>query len=252
MGALDGKVALVTAAGGGIAGAIARRFGAEGAAVCCVDIDAETVARTAADIEGAGGRAIAKLCDVSDERAVKRTVDEAAAELGGLNVVVNAAAASEPLHTVANMPLEVWQKVLDVNLTGMFLVAKHAIPHMQAGGGGAFINIASTFGSVAWPQRPAYMATKAAVKQLTRSIALDFAKDGIRANAISPGAIETNRLLARTPTMEQVRERMVPLHPIGRLGQPEDIAAAALFLASGESSFMTGADMFVDGGFTAI
>lgn len=252
MAALDGRVAFVTAAGGGIAGAIARRFAAAGASVCCVDIDQEAVARTADDIVAASGRAIVRLCDVSDERAVKGCVDDAAATLGGLDIVVNAAAASEPLHTVADMPLETWQKVIDVNLTGMFLVCKHAIPHMQEAGGGVFINISSTFGSVAWPQRPAYMATKAAVKQLTRSIALDFAGDGIRANAISPGAIETNRLLARTPTMEQVREKMVPLHPIGRLGQPEDIAAAALFLASDESSFMTGADMFVDGGFTAI
>ncbi|NKB19703.1 MAG: glucose 1-dehydrogenase [Alphaproteobacteria bacterium] len=252
MGMLDGKVALVTAAGGGIAGAIARRYGAEGAAVCCVDVKEETVAQTASDIESAGGRAIARICNVADEDAVRKTVDETATEFGKLDVVVNAAAASEPLHTVANMPLETWQEVMDVNLTGMFLVAKHAIPHMQAAGGGQFINISSTFGHIAWPQRPAYMATKGAVRQLTRSIALDFADDNIRANSILPGAIETNRLLARTPTMEKVREKMVPLHPIGRLGQPEDIANAAAFLASDQSSFMTGSDVFVDGGFTAV
>ena len=252
MGMLDGKVAFVTAAGGGIAGAIARRFGAEGAAVCCVDVNEETVSRTAGDIEAAGGKASAKICDVSDEAAVKAAVDETAAAFGKLDVVVNAAAASEPLHTVATMPLETLQEVMDVNLTGMFLVAKHAIPHMQAAGGGQFINISSTFGSIAWPQRPAYMATKGAVRQLTRSIALDFAGDNIRANSILPGAIETNRLLARTPTMDQVRERMVPLHPIGRLGQPEDIANAAAFLASDQSSFMTGSDVYVDGGFTMV
>ena len=252
MGMLDGKAALVTAAGGGIAGAIARRFGAEGAAVCCVDVNEETVNQTATDINEAGGKAIARVCDVADEAAVKACVDETASALGLLNVVVNAAAASEPLHTVANMPLEVWQEVMDVNLTGMFLVAKHAIPHMQAAGGGQFINISSTFGHIAWPQRPAYMATKGAVRQLSKSIALDFAGDNIRANSILPGAIETNRLLSRTPTMEQVREKMVPLHPIGRLGQPEDIANAAAFLASDESSFMTGSDVFVDGGFTAV
>ena len=252
MGMLDGKVALVTAAGGGIAGAIARRFASEGAAVCCVDINDVTVAKTVADIKVAGGIAIAKICDVADEAAVKFSVDETAKEFGELQIVVNAAAASEPLHTVANMPLEVWQKVLDVNITGMFLVAKHAIPHMQAAGGGQFINISSTFGHVAWPQRPAYMATKGAVRQLTRSIALDFASDNIRANSILSGAIETNRLLERTPTMEQVREKMVPMHPIGRLGQPEDVANTAVFLASDQSSFMTGSDVFVDGGFTAI
>ena len=167
MGMLDGKAALVTAAGGGIAGAIARRFGAEGAAVCCVDVNEETVSKTASDIEAKGGQAIASVCDVSDEEAVRTTIDEAAAAFGKLDVVVNAAAASEPLHTVANMPLEIWQEVLDVNLTGMFLVSKHAIPHMQAAGGGQFINISSTFGSIAWPQRPAYMATKGAVRQLT-------------------------------------------------------------------------------------
>lgn len=252
MGMLEGKAALVTAAGGGIAGAIARRFGAEGAAVCCVDVNKETVNNAAADINDAGGKAIARICNVADEAAVKTCVDETASELGLLNVVVNAAAASEPLHTVANMPLEIWQEVMDVNLTGMFLVAKHAIPHIQAAGGGQFINISSTFGHIAWPQRPAYMATKGAVRQLTKSIALDFAGDNIRANSILPGAIETNRLLSRTPTMEQVREKMVPLHPIGRLGQPEDIANAAAFLASDQSSFITGSDVFVDGGFTAV
>ncbi|MGB0574711.1 MAG: SDR family NAD(P)-dependent oxidoreductase [Alphaproteobacteria bacterium] len=252
MGMLDGKAALVTAAGGGIAGAIARKFAAEGAAVCCVDVNEETVARTVADIEEADGKAILRICNVADEAAVKTTVDQTAKEFGKLEVVVNAAAASEPLHTVANMPLETWQEVMDVNLTGMFLVSKHAIPHMQAAGGGQFINISSTFGHIAWPQRPAYMATKGAVRQLTRSIALDFAPDNIRANSILPGAIETNRLLARTPTIEQVRAKMVPLHPIGRLGQPEDIANAAAFLASDQSSFMTGSDVFVDGGFTAV
>ena len=183
---------------------------------------------------------------------MKATVDETVAEFGKLEIVVNAAAASEPLYTVANMPLEVWQKVLDVNLTGMFLIAKHAIPQMQAAGGGQFINISSTFGHVAWPQRPAYMATKGAVRQLTRSIALDFASDNIRANSILPGAIETNRLLDRTASMEKVREKMVPLHPIGRLGQPEDVANVAAFLAGDQSSFMTGSDVFVDGGFTAV
>ena len=166
MGMLEGKAAFVTAAGGGIAGAIARRYGAEGAAVCCVDVNEETAAKTANDIESAGGQSIWRVCDVSDEAAVKKTVDETANAFGKLNVVVNAAAASEPLHTVATMPLEVWNEVLDVNLTGMFLVAKHAIPHMQVAGGGQFINISSTFGTIAWPQRPAYMATKGAVRQL--------------------------------------------------------------------------------------
>ena len=252
MGSLEDKAALITAAGGGIAGAIARKFADEGALVCCVDVNEETVNETVASILSEGGKAIAKICNVADEAAVAAAVDDTVSQFGKLEIVVNAAAASEPLYTVANMPLETWQEVVDVNLTGMFLISKYAIPHMQAAGGGQFINISSTFGHIAWPHRPAYMATKGAVRQLTRSIALDFASDNIRANSILPGAIETNRLLARTPTMEQVRERMVPLHPIGRLGQPEDIANAAAFLASDQSSFMTGSDVFVDGGFTAV
>jgi NAD(P)-dependent dehydrogenase (short-subunit alcohol dehydrogenase family) len=252
MAALEGKTAIVTAAGGGIAGAIARRYAAEGASVMCVDINEETIAKTVADIEAAGGRAAPSTCDVSKEDQVQALIAATVAAFGKIDIVVNAAAFSEPTHTVVTMPLKVWQQVLDVNITGMFLTSKHAIPEMQKTGGGCFVNISSTFGSIAWPGRPAYMATKAAVKQLTRSVALDFASDNIRANSISPGAIETNRLLARTPTMDIVREKMVPLHPIGRLGQPTDIANAALFLASDQSSFMTGADMFVDGGFTMI
>jgi len=252
MGLLNEKVAFITAAGGGIAGAIARRFGAEGCTVICVDIDENTVSKTVSDIVETGGKAVAKICNVAIQEEVKKSIDSTASEFGRLDVVVNAAATSEPLHTVESMPLDVWQNVLDVNLTGMFLVAKHAIPHMKETGGGQFINISSTFGHVAWPQRPAYMATKGAVRQLTKSIALDFANDNIRANNILPGAIETNRLLERTPTIEQVRERMVPKHPIGRLGQPEDIANAAFFLASEQSSFMTGSDLFVDGGFTMV
>lgn len=252
MGQLEGKVAFVTAAGGGIAGAVARRFAAEGAAVYCVDIDEPAVTETVAAIAGGDAVAKARRCDVTDETDVVDSLKDCVESFGGLDIVFNAAAASEPTDTVETMSLEVWNEVVNVNLTGMFLVCKYAIPHLRYGGGGSIINIASTFGHIAWPKRPAYMATKGAVRQLTRSIALDFAGEAIRANSISPGAIETNRLLQRTPTMEQVRERMVPLHPIGRLGQPEDIANAALYLASAESSFVTGSDMLVDGGFTAV
>ncbi len=149
MGVLEGKAALITAAGGGIAGAIARGFADEGAIVWCVDVNEETVGETVSRILSKGGEAIAKICNVADEGAVAATVNDTASQFGKLEIVVNAAAASEPLHTVANMPLETWQEVVDVNLTGMFLVAKHAIPHMQAAGGGQFINISSTFGHVA-------------------------------------------------------------------------------------------------------
>ena len=252
MARLTGKVAFVTAAGGAIAGATAKRFAAEGAAVYCVDIDTETVTQTATAITEAGGQATARHLDVTDETEVTNGLTACVEAYGRLDIVFNAAAALEPNATVETMSLATWNEVIEVNLTGMFLVCKYAIPHLRAAGGGSIINIASTYGHIAARQRPAYMATKGAVRQLSRSIALDFAGDGIRANSISPGAIETRRLLHRTPTMEQVRERMVPLHPIGRLGQPEDIAGAALYLASDQSSFVTGSDMLVDGGYTAI
>ena len=252
MGQLERRVAFVTAAGGGIGGAIARRFAAEGAAVCCVDIDADAVRRTAERIDKASGRAMACVCDVSDEGAVRSALDRAVASFGALNIVVNAAAASEPLGDVVEMPLSTWQQVLAVNLTGIFIVCKHAIPHLRAAGGGSIVNVASQLGSVVIRRRPAYVSTKGAVIQLSKSMAVDFAADKIRVNSLSPGATETSRLLARNPSMEAVREALIPRHPIGRLGQPEEIASAALFLASDESSFVTGSDLIVDGGYTAI
>lgn len=252
-GRLDGKVAFVTAAGGGIAGAIARRFAAEGGRVWCVDIDGDTVQKTADEINaGFPSSAAACVADVSDEGVVKKAVQDAVAHFGGLDIVVNAAATSGDVTNVVDMSFVQWQKELAVNLSSVFLCSKYAIPELRKTGGGSIVNIASTFGSVAVPGRPGYLSTKAAVKQLSKSMAIDFAADNIRVNSLSPGAIETNRLLERHPSMEVVREKYVPRHPIGRLGQPEEIAAAALFLASEDASFVTGSDMLVDGGYTAI
>lgn len=252
-GRLDGRAAFVTAAGGAIAGAISRRFAEEGARVFCVDIRADNVQRTADEIcKRLPGRAAAHAADVSDEAAVRTAVAAAVKHFGRLDIVVNAAAASEAVADVVEMPFAEWQRVLNVNLSTVFLVCKHTVPELRKAGGGSIINIGSTFGRVVVPKRPGYTTTKAAVIQLSKQMAIDFAPDKIRVNSISPGAIETARLLDRHPTMEVVRERFVPKHPIGRLGQPEEIAAAALFLASEESSFVTASDMLVDGGYTAI
>ncbi len=252
MGRLDGKIAFITAAGGAIAGETARRFGAEGAAVACVDIAEENVNKTAADIEAAGGRAIALVCDVTDEDAVKAAIDSTVEAFGGLNVVFNAAAYSDPLLPVEELDVEIWRKTLDVDVTGMFIVAKYAIPHMRAAGGGSIINISSTYGARTARRRPAYSAAKAAVRLLSQSIAIDYAADNIRANSILPGPIETPRLLMASPDMEAVIERHRPHLPAARLGQPSEIAATALFLASEEASFTSGADHYVDGGYAAI
>jgi NAD(P)-dependent dehydrogenase (short-subunit alcohol dehydrogenase family) len=251
MGRLDGKVAFVTAAGGAIAGATARLFGAEGAAVACVDIVQENVEKTAADINEAGGKAIALVCDVTDEDAVKAAVERTADEFGTLNVLFNAAAYSEKRHRLADMPLDMWKAVIDVNLTGMFIVAKYVIPKMQQAGGGAIVNISSIYGVVGTKERPAYCAAKGGVRMLTKSIAVDYAEDNIRANAIMPGPIETPRLLVRNPSIEAVVARHGARLHMGRLGKPEEIAHTALFLVSDEASYTSGADHFVDAAYTA-
>jgi NAD(P)-dependent dehydrogenase (short-subunit alcohol dehydrogenase family) len=252
MGRLDGKIAFVTAAGGAIAGATARRFAAEGAAVACVDIAEDDVKKTAADIEAAGGRAIALTCDVTDEEAVKAAIAETVSAFGGLHVVFNAAAYSDPLMGLEELDIAVWRRTLDVDVTGMAIVCKHAIPRMRACGGGSIINISSIYGARTAKKRPAYSAAKAAVRLLTQSVAIDYAADNIRANAILPGPIETPRLLIASPDMEAVINRHRPHLPAGRLGQPDEIAATAVFLASDEASYTSGADHFVDGGYAAI
>lgn len=251
MGRLEGKVAFVTAAGGAIAGATARLFGAEGAAVACVDIVEENVEKTAADINEAGGRAIAIVCDVTDDEAVKAAVDRTVDEFGTLNVLFSAAAYSEKRHRLAEMPLDMWRNVIDVNLTGMFIVTRHVIPRMQAAGGGSIINVSSIYGVVGAKERPAYCAAKGGVQMLSKSIAVDYAADNIRANSIMPGPIETPRLLARNPSIEVVIARHGTRLHMRRLGKPEEIARTALFLASDEASFTSGADHFVDAGYTA-
>ncbi|MEE8443751.1 MAG: SDR family NAD(P)-dependent oxidoreductase [Alphaproteobacteria bacterium] len=251
MGLLDNRVALVTASGGAIAGAIARRFGAAGAAVYCLDINDETVAQTASDIRDAGGVAQARGCDVTDEAAVKAAIAHCVETLGGLDIVVNAAAGFDPKGDILDLPVEIWRSALDVNVTGMFIVCKYAVPHMLAAGGGKIVNISSIYGNTVGRGRPVYNASKAAVRLLTKSIAVDFATRNIRANSIMPGPIETPRLLQSNPSMDAVRARHKPHLPMERLGRPEEIAETALFLCSDLSSFTTGADLFVDGGYSA-
>lgn len=252
MNRLDGKIAFITAAGGAIAGATARLFGAEGAAIACVDISEETVKQTAEDIRAAGGRAIPLVCDVTDEDAVKDAVAKTVAEFGGVTTVFNAAAYGDPLAPALGIDVATWRKTLDVNVTGMFIVIQQALPHMIEAGGGSIINISSIYGARVAKKRPAYSASKAAVRLLTQSIAIDYAEDNIRCNAILPGPIETPRLLMANNSMDAVIDRHRPHLPAARLGQPIEIARTALFLASDASSYTSGVDHFVDGGYNAI
>ena len=252
MARLDGKAAFITGAGGAIGGAIARRFGAEGAKVMCADLKGEAAERTATAIRAAGGIAAAVTCDVASASAVKEAIDTAARDFSRLDILVNTAATDDPMGNAVELDESAWNRTLAVNLTGAFLVAKYGIPHLVAAGGGSIVIIASQLGSVVVPRRPAYVTSKAALIQLARSMALDHAKDSIRVNTLSPGATETDRLLVRYGTMDAARAALAPLHPLGRLGRPEDMANGALFLASDESSFMTGADLVIDGGYRIV
>jgi len=245
MGRLDGKIALVTGGAAGMGYAIVERFLKEGARVVGADLDPAGLAPLA----GPALRSCA--CDVAQAADGARAVALAVKEFGGLHILVNGAAVSDtPIADVVELSEADWRKAIDVNLTGCFLMAKAAVPAILTSGGGSIVNIASQLGSVGQRGRAAYNASKAALINLTRVMALDYATRNIRVNSLSPGAVLTPRLLRRFPDYAAAEKALAPAHPIGRLGRPEELAAAALFLASDEASFMTGADMVVDGGYT--
>jgi NAD(P)-dependent dehydrogenase (short-subunit alcohol dehydrogenase family) len=248
-GALAGRVALVTGAGGGIGGAIARVFAEAGARVACLDLTAP--AATVAALP-AGNTGLALAGDVSIEADTRAAADAVTAAWGRIDVLVNGASPDDPSGSVLDLDPANWSRIFAVHVTGAYLMSRAVLPVMIAGGGGSIIHIASQMGHVGAPGRPAYCAAKGALIQLARAMALDHAADGVRVNSLSPGATETRRMLLRHATMEEARAASVPRHPIGRLGRPDEIAQGALFLASEASSFMTGADLLIDGGYTAI
>jgi NAD(P)-dependent dehydrogenase (short-subunit alcohol dehydrogenase family) len=247
---LAGKAAVVTGAGGGIGRAIATAFGASGAAVMCLDIDPGTAEETARMISRAGGRAQALACDVSLENDTRDAANAAQQSFGAVQILVHAAAANDPNGTVLEISPHDWTRVFAVNVMGGYLMSRAVLPMMIAAGGGSIILIASQLGRVAAPSRAPYCASKGAVIQLAKAMAVDHASQNVRVNALSPGAIETRRMILRFGDMETARRESGPKHLLNRLGHPEEIAQAALFLASDASSFMTGADMLVDGGYT--
>ena len=248
---LEGKTAVISGAGRGIGAAIALAFAEEGAAVQCLDIDQGAAAAVAAEIDAAGGRSGDARCDVRDSASVRAGVEAAVEAFGRIDVVVANAATVTPRVTVDALSEEDWRDALDVNLTGVFLLCKHAMPHLRARGSGSVILTASQMGRVAYNGQAAYCATKGALLQLAKVMALDHAAEGIRVNTLSPGGTATARLARRFETLEKAEAEWGPTHPVGRLGRPEEIAAGAVFLASEESSFMTGADLLIDGGYSA-
>jgi NAD(P)-dependent dehydrogenase (short-subunit alcohol dehydrogenase family) len=248
---LQGKNAVVTGAGAGIGRAIALAFAKAGAQVACVDLDGQAAERTSRSIAESGRRAIAVSCDVGVESDVIAATAKVLAEFPAVHVLVNGAAGHDPNGTVLDLSLADWNRVMAVNVGGAFLMSRALLPAMIAAGGGSIIHIASQLGSVAAAKRAVYCTSKGALIQLAKAMATDHAMQNIRVNTLSPGAVETDRLVKRFGDMETARRTAGPKHLLGRLGQPDEIAAAAVFLASDASRFMTGADLLVDGGYNA-
>ena len=253
---LKDKVSLVTGAGSGIGRATSLLFANEGAAVAASDISLENTQDTVRMIEGSGGRTLSLSGDVSDTADAERMVQATVNEFGRLDILVNSAgiSARNALPEGAS-PEAVWDKVIDVNLKGTYLVSWYAVPEMEKAGGGSIVNLASTMGLVGYPAgfgggfNP-YPPSKGGVVQFTRTLAIDSARKNIRVNCLCPGFVATNftRSLTEDPETNAFLEE---LHPMGRLGRPEEIANVALYLASDDASCVTGVALTVDGSYTA-
>ena len=252
MARLDGKIALITGAASGMGKVAAELFAREGARVLLADVTDEAGRAAADEISSAGGHAAFVHTDVSKPEELEAAVRSTVARFGALNVLYNNAGIFPADDgSVTETSERTWDRVMDINLKGVFLGCKYAIPAMIESGGGSIINVASFVALVgAATAQIAYTASKGGVLSMTREIAVEFARKGIRANALCPGPIETP-LLAELLADPARRERRLVHIPVGRFGQAEEIARAALFLASDESSFVTGATFVVDGGITA-
>ncbi len=249
---LEGRAAIVTGAARGIGRAICEAFAEEGAAVFVADLHGGEAEGLAKALRDAGGRAEGGYCDVRSTDSVKDVVDQAARAFGGLDILVANAATLTPRATIETLAEEDWTQALAVNLTGAFHLCKHGIPHLKRAGGGSIILTASQMARVARAGSTAYCTTKGALVQMAKGMALDHAEDGIRVNTLSPGGTATDRMVAQFGDMPQAEKDWgLAMHPLGRLGQPAEMAKGAVFLASEESSFMTGADLLLDGGYSA-
>jgi NAD(P)-dependent dehydrogenase (short-subunit alcohol dehydrogenase family) len=250
MGRVEGKVAVVTGAASGIGRATARALAAEGARVGIADVDEAGGERVAAGIREAGGDAFFRRTDVRSMADLEAVVAEAAGRQGRLDVLVNNAAVSVA-GSAGEMSEEDWARVVDVNLTGVWRGMRVAIPRMLAQGGGSIVNLSSVQARVGFLGWAGYAASKGGIDALTRQAAVEYASRGIRVNAIVPGTIATQMnecIMAESPDPDAVMANWVAMHPMGRVGQPEEVAAAIVFLACDDAAFVTGELLRVDGG----
>lgn len=255
MGIVSGKIAMVTGSGAGIGRATALKFAEEGAKVVVSDVNRPGGEKTVSLIKNAGGEAVFVKCDVSNSDAVNALVAETVNAFGGLDCACNNAGIEGKIARLTDQTIKDFDAVLSVNLRGVFLCLQAEIRQMMTGGGGAIVNLASVAGLVGFPGLSPYVATKHAVNGLTKNAALEYGKDGIRVNSICPGGIDTRMLdsLAEQATAgaQSSREMMDPLHPIGRIGKPKEVAELIVWLCSPRASFVTGANVPVDGGYVA-
>ncbi|MES2723456.1 MAG: glucose 1-dehydrogenase [Pseudomonadota bacterium] len=254
MNRLQGKVAIVTGAALGLGAAMARRMAEEGAAVACLDVLDEPGEKLAAEISSLGREARYWRCDVSREAEMTRVIDEVAEAYGHIDILVNnagVAGVNKPTHEVTEAE---WDWVQAINVKGVFFGTKHVIPHLRRAGAGSIINLSSIYGLVGGPDVPPYHASKGAVRLMTKTDALTYAADRIRVNSVHPGFIWTpmvEKHLSGQGDLEAGRQATAALHPLGHLGEPDDIAWGVVYLASDEARFVTGSELVIDGGFTA-